>query len=88
MELCEGIKSDMVSVKEEILSELHSTVSSLLTTVSMLAEKIASIETSRTDVDGRVAVLEALQAALQSENAKLHFKLDTLETFSWRNNIL
>ena len=39
------------------------------------------------DVDQKCTELETSNAALEAENSKLHAKLDTLETFSRRNNI-
>ena len=86
-ELREAIKTDVGAMKDEILSELRSSISSLQATVSVHTDIISDIETSLTDVDGRVGELETCYAALQDENSKLHAKLDSLENFSRRNNI-
>ena len=77
-ELREAIKADVGAMKDEILSELRSSISSLQATVSVHTDKISDIETSLTDVDGRVGELETCYAALQDENSKLHAKLDSL----------
>ena len=53
----------------------------------MHTDKISNIETSMTDMDGRVGELETCYAALQDENSKLYAKLGSLENFSRRNNI-
>ncbi|KAI3377714.1 hypothetical protein L3Q82_008868, partial [Scortum barcoo] len=83
-ELREGIKTDLAAMRDEILS---SSISTLQATISVHGNKIADIETSLTDVDGRVSELETSHAALQVENSKLHAKLDSLENFSRRNNL-
>ena len=53
----------------------------------MHTDKISNIETSMTDMDGRVGELETCYAALQDENSKLYAKLGSLENFSRRNNL-
>ena len=86
-ELREAIKADVAAMKDEILSELRSSISTLQATVSVHTDKISDIETSLTDVDGRVGEIETCYAALQDENSKLYAKLDSLENFSRRNTI-
>lgn len=85
--LLDEVRSDVLAMKEEILSELKNTVASLNVTVDTQGRKIRDLEDGLTPVDSRVMDLERQYSDLVAENGKLQSRLDDMENRSRRQNI-
>lgn len=83
----EGVRADVTSMKDEILTELRGTISALQTTVSSHGRQINEHDEALSDQDARLTALEKSHSELQTENAKLQARLDDQENRSRRQNV-
>lgn len=81
------IRGEISALKSELVSELRASISEVKSVIATHTTQIADIETSLTDADKRLLVLEHKCSQLEASNSSLRLKLDDLENRGRRKNL-